>query len=167
MKLYFQKIWRIIEAITKRLKVCIQNKCYLEVFYYNCISKILWKKNVFLNLTYKFCALLSDGCFDQFVVVDIPGDMNPSGPVGRNPSNAQSNIIVNTLSNSASANDFPHRSAANYTTTDVKKHQSSFSLHYALLHYMANTRSLSNSCSDHFLSNSWSNCFHTFTSIIW
>lgn len=52
----------------------------------------------------------------SFVNEHIPVGVNPSGPVGRNPSKAQSNISLNSfaLSPFASEKDFPQRSPANY-----------------------------------------------------
>lgn len=51
-----------------------------------------------------------------FIIVHIPGGWNPSGPVGRKPSKAQSSISFSSFSllPSASAKDFSQRSPANY-----------------------------------------------------
>lgn len=51
-----------------------------------------------------------------FIMVHIPAGRNPSGPVGRKPSWAQSSISFSSFSlfPSASAKDFPQRSPANY-----------------------------------------------------
>ena len=54
-------------------------------------------------------------CFSGgFINVQVPRGMNPSGPVGRNPSKAQSSISLSSFSlfPSAAAKDFTQRSPA-------------------------------------------------------
>lgn len=52
----------------------------------------------------------------MYLYVHLPGGKNPSGPVGRNPSKAQSSISFSSFSlfPSAAAKDLAHRSPANY-----------------------------------------------------